>query len=323
MDNASGIQAKERIYIIGHKNNDTDSVCAAIAYADLKSRIDKSNAFVAARPSEINNETKFVLDYFNVKAPGLLSNADGKKLILVDHNQESQRVDGAKIENIIEVLDHHNVNFASGIPIPFHAEAAGSTSTLIARKYFELKIPLTKEIAGVLLGGIVCDCVIFKSPITTDEDKKLARKLAKIAGVKDIDEFGISAFKAKSKWSDKKVDEIINTDYKEYDVGTFKYAITQVETVDPEELKARKGEIIGKIRQIKAEKSLGMVLLMVTDIVKEGCLLFAVADNDGIVEAAFSKKLKDNEMYLPGVISRKKQVIPPITAAITEKLGKK
>ncbi|MBW6451485.1 MAG: manganese-dependent inorganic pyrophosphatase [DPANN group archaeon] len=313
------------IYVIGHKNNDTDSVCAAIAYAYFKNKLNLNNNFnikyVATRPSDINLETQFILDYFDIKAPIQLKDAKGKKLILVDHNQSAQMVDGVEIENIVEILDHHNVNFSSGTAIQFHVEPLGSTSTIIAKMYFDSNILLKKGIAGILLGAILSDTVIFKSPITTDIDKDIAKKLAKIAGVKNIESFGIDAFKAKSCWGNLTTLEIINTDYKEYDVKSFRFAITQVETVDPSDLETRKNDILLKMKFIKDDKKLNCIIVMVTDIIKEGCLMFALADSVDLIEKTFGEKLINNQMYLKGVLSRKKQVVPPLTEYLDKNLN--
>lgn len=304
-------------YIIGHKNPDTDSICAAISYADLKNTADKTKEFVPARSGNINDETRFILDRFNAEDPALLDDATDKKVILVDHSEPKQRPKNMDKGKIIEVLDHHNINFQQAEPIQFYTEPAGSTCTIIAKKYFDKNIPIPKTIAGLLLGSIISDTVIFKSPITTEDDRQIAKKLKTIADVDDLDKFGIDMFNAKSGWSKKTAEEIITTDYKEYELGGKKIGIAQIETVDASELEPRKSEFLKTMKQIKEKTDLDTIIVLLTDIIKEGCITYILSDSADMIEKTFDKKIKDNEMYLPGVLSRKKQIVPPLEKALS------
>ena len=295
-------------YIFGHKNPDTDSICSAIAYADFKTK-NNEKSIVAARIGDINNETKFVIEKFDVKAPKLLTDAANKKMILVDHNQEAQSIDNRAKGEVVEVLDHHNINFQSADTIPFITDAVGATATIIATMYFETKTPIDKNIAGILLSAIISDTVIFKSPTTTDKDKTMAKKLAPLAGIKDLNAFGIEMFKAKSVWGDMNSADIIEMDRKEYDMSGTKISITQVETVDYTDLVPRKKELLDELSRLKELRNLNLSVLLITDIIKEGCLLLAVGNTEKI-EKAYSKNLQNGEMWLDGVLSRKKQVVP-------------
>ena len=305
------------IYIVGHKNPDTDSICAAIAYADLKKKMGATEEIIPARSGSINDETRFILSRFNTEDPILLTDAAGKKVILVDHSEPKQRPENMDKGEIVEVLDHHNINFVQATPILFHTEPAGSTSTIIARMSFEKNIELPKNIAGILLSAIISDTVIFKSPITTQEDKDIADKLKPIAGIDNLEKFGIEMFNAKSGWNKKTAEQIIKTDYKEYELGGKKIGIAQVETIDAGELEPRKAEFLEEMKKRKEKGSLDTIMVLLTDIMKEGCLTFILSDSIDMIGKTFGKEIKDNEMYLPGVLSRKKQIVPPLEKALS------
>ncbi len=300
------------IYVIGHKNPDTDSICSAIAYARLKNKLGEGE-FAPARCGAINPETKFVLEKFGVEAPEVLENASGRELILVDHNEFSQAVDGIENAKIVEVVDHHKVNFNYSEPIYFLVKPLGSTATIIAEKYFEAGIEPEKEIAGILLGAILSDTVVFKSPTTTEKDKEIAKKLAEIAGIDDIEKFGIEVKKAKSNLEGMSEEEIIKGDFKEFTFGDKKVGIGQVEIVDYDQVKGREDEIISEMEKMTGE-GYDLVMLMVTNIMDESSLLL-VAGNIVKVEEAFGKKVENDRVLLPGVMSRKKQVVPKIEEA--------
>ncbi|MBW6462491.1 MAG: manganese-dependent inorganic pyrophosphatase [DPANN group archaeon] len=304
-------------YIIGHKNPDTDSICAAISYADLKNTIVTTKEFQPARSGNINDETRFILNKFNAKDPILLDDATGKKVILVDHSEPKQRPENIDKGEIVEVIDHHNINFQQATPIIFHSEPAGSTCTIIAKMYFEKNINIPKTIAGLLLGAIISDTVIFKSPITTEEDKEIANKLKPIADINDLNKFGIDMFNAKSGWNKKTAKDIITTDYKEYELGGKKIGIAQVETVDASELEPRKQEFLKEMKTIKDKSKLDTIIVLLTDIIKEGCIAYILSDCTDMIEKTFEKKIKYNEMYLPGILSRKKQIVPPLEKALS------
>ncbi|MEM3594198.1 MAG: manganese-dependent inorganic pyrophosphatase, partial [Candidatus Jordarchaeaceae archaeon] len=303
--------------VIGHKSPDTDSVCAAIAYANLK-RVTKENPnAVAAIAGEINPETEFVLKNFGVEVPKNLGNAAGKKLILVDHNEFGQMVDGADKAEIIEVLDHHRIEFKLANPILFHTEPVGSTSTLVAEKYFEKGAKLDKQIAGILLGAILSDTVVFKSPTCTERDKKVANKLAQIVGV-DPQKFGVEVKKKKASLAGMSATDIIKADFKDYKFGSKKVGVGQVEVVDIEEARARKNEILSEMEKMMKKEGYDMIFMMLTDIIQEGTELLVTGDKDGsVTKKAFNAELENNSVYIKGMLSRKKQVIPPLEKTIT------
>jgi len=303
-------QVAKKIYIIGHKSPDTDTICSAIAYAEYLKK--KGKRVVAARAGKINPETTFVLNYFKVKTPKLLSDAKGKRLILLDHNEKSQSPNNIEKAEIVEVIDHHKIKFEYKEAIFFHTEPIGSTSTLIAKKYLkDKKIKLKKEIAGILLGAILSDTVVFRSPTTTKEDIEIAKRLAKIVKIKNLEEFGIEIKKKKANLKGLSTKDIIFSDFKEYRFGRKKIGIGQVEVCSLKEVQNRKQEILKQLKESAKKQNYDLLLFIATDIIRKGSeLLFWEKEN--YIEKAFGKKPKNNSIYLKGVISRKKQVLPPL-----------
>ncbi len=298
------------LYIFGHKSPDTDSICSAIAYAYLKNQMgEKAKAF---RLGEINNETKLVLERFEMDAPPMLKSAAGKDVVLVDHNEFEQSADDIEKANIVEVIDHHKIKFSWDKPIYMLVMPVGSTATIIAKKFIWKGVKMPQEIAGILLSAILSDTVIFKSPTTTEEDREVARELAKTAGIEDIEAWGVEMFKAKSAISEKSAREMIYNDYKTYDFNGRKVLIGQLEVVDDSEVLKRKEEIVEEMKKVKEEEGLFAVLLLVTDIMKEGSTALLVADDVEPFERAFDVKFEDGQAWLGGVMSRKKQVVPPL-----------
>ncbi len=298
------------IHVFGHKVPDTDATCSAIAYAYLLRKLGKNAK--AFRLGELNKETKLVLERFGVEEPPLLENAAGKDVWLMDHNEFEQSADGIEEANIVGVIDHHKIKFSYGKPITYIALPWGSSSTIVAKLFEIYGVEMSKEIAGILLSAILSDTVIFKSPTTTDVDREIAEKLAKIAGVDDIKAWGIEMFKAKSSIAEKNARDIVLGDYKVYHFGGKGVLIGQVEVIDDSEVLQRKNELIEAMKQIKDEQGLFAVVLMVTDIMKEGSTLLVVADDMAPFETAFGTKFEENAAWLPGVMSRKKQVVPPL-----------
>ncbi|MCP6719322.1 MAG: manganese-dependent inorganic pyrophosphatase [Patescibacteria group bacterium] len=298
------------IYVSGHRSPDTDSISSAIAYANYLNK--KGKKAVAVSPGKINPETRFVLDYFKVKTPQLLLDARGKKLILLDHNEKTQSPKGIEKAEIVEVIDHHKVNFEYESPIYFQVEVIGSTCSIIAKKYLNNRIKLTKKIAGLLLAGILSDTVIFRSPTTTKEDIEIAKKLAKIAEIKNLEKFGIELKKQKASLKGLKAEDIIFSDFKEYVFGKKKVGLGQIEVVELDEVEQRKKELIKQLEKSAKNKNYDLLLLVATDIIKIGSLLL-FWEKGNYIEKAFKKKAKNNSVYLKGVMSRKKQLVPPLT----------
>ena len=291
-------------YIVGHKNPDTDSVISAIAYSKYL-----GDGYIPAVSGEINNETKFILEKFGVSKPILLSNiGDDDKVILVDHNETSQMSDVVKNDKIIEIIDHHKVNISLGSPIYITTGPHGSTASLITEKFLRDNKEIDKVTAGLLLSAILSDTVIFKSPTTTSKDKEFAKKLSEISGISNLEEYGIELFKKKAEISSKTANQIITNDFKDFNFGDKKVGIDQIELMDVNELFPRKDEVIEEMKNIKNNGNYFALIVLVTDIIKEGSYFWIVSDESERIYSMFN--IDENNNYIQGVLSRKKQVVP-------------
>jgi len=300
------------VWVVGHKAPDTDSICSAIAYAEFCNLLKKYEA-IPRRAGEINKETKFVLEKFGFEVPELLEDCSGKNLILVDHNEFSQAINGIEKANILGIIDHHKFNFSYPKPIYILCEPLGSTATIIAKKFFSKSVEVSEDIAGILLSAILSDTVIFKSSTTTEEDIRIAKKLNEVLGI-DMMEFGIEMKKVGSEIKDLSNREIILKDFKEFDFKGKKVGIAQVELVDISDLKSKKAELLKEMEKIMEERGYYGLVFMITDIIKEGSLMLCLGCEKEF-EKAFEKKLEDGSVWLPNVMSRKKDVVPKLMEA--------
>lgn len=298
--------------IFGHKSPDTDTVCSALVYEDLKGKLGED--VQARRLGEVNKETQFALDYFDVKAPELLEKVeDGTEVILVDHNEFQQSVDNIEGATIVEVVDHHRIsNFETKEPLYFRAEPVGCTATIINKMYKENKVELSKEMAGLLLSAIISDSLLFKSPTCTDEDVAAARELAEIAGV-NAETYGLEMLKAGADVSDKSVLELLTMDAKEFTMGAQKVEIAQVNTVDIDTVYEQQKEIETEMDTIINEKNLDLFLFVVTDILNNDSEVLALGAGQDRVANGFNVNLENNRALLKGVVSRKKQIVTTLT----------
>jgi manganese-dependent inorganic pyrophosphatase len=420
----------KQIFVTGHKNPDTDSICSSIAYAKLK-QLQGVDA-VPIRAGDINKETAFALEYFHVEpqqvvtdfyvkvsdavytdiepllasaslkdaakwfdaheggaAPvidngnfaGILDRAslagefintvagrelstvkalvhdpevtfgpgdnghdvpadgrfvvvDGGKyvgmvcadgvaavekqqVILVDHNEKKQVIDGIDEAEIITVLDHHRIGgtlYTDG-PIFILFKPVGCTATIVTELYEQAHIAVPKEIAGLLLSAVISDTVLFRSPTCTPQDKETAEKLATAAGV-DIQAYGMELLKAGANVSDLTPDQIARNDMKEFSNGSKTFTISQVQVMDTSELLAQKTVLLSALEKMRAAKSYDASFLMITSIIDESTNLIFAGDMEDTVSKAFAKDVLSKEVYLPNVMSRKKQIVPPILAAL-------
>ncbi|MCY7897448.1 manganese-dependent inorganic pyrophosphatase [Bacillus spizizenii] len=308
----------EKILIFGHQNPDTDTICSAIAYADLKNKLGFNAEPV--RLGQVNGETQFALDYFKQESPRLVETAANEVngVILVDHNERQQSIKDIENVQVLEVIDHHRIaNFETAEPLYYRAEPVGCTATILNKMYKENNVKIEKEIAGLMLSAIISDSLLFKSPTCTDQDVAAAKELAEIAGV-DAEEYGLNMLKAGADLSKKTVEELISLDAKEFTLGSKKVEIAQVNTVDIEDVKKRQDELKAVISKVVAEKNLDLFLLVITDILENDSLALAIGNEAAKVEKAFNVTLENNTALLKGVVSRKKQVVPVLTDAMAE-----
>nr|MDH3098157.1 manganese-dependent inorganic pyrophosphatase [Bacillus velezensis] len=308
----------EKILIFGHQNPDTDTICSAIAYADLKNKLGFNAEPV--RLGQVNGETQYALDYFKQESPRLVETAANEVngVILVDHNERQQSIKDIEDVQVLEVIDHHRIaNFETAEPLYYRAEPVGCTATILNKMYKENNVKIEKEIAGLMLSAIISDSLLFKSPTCTEQDIAPAKELAEIAGV-DAEEYGLNMLKAGADLSKKTVEELISLDAKEFTLGDKKVEIAQVNTVDIEDVKKRRPELEAALSKVIAEKNLDLFLLVITDILENDSLALAIGDQASKVEKAFNVTLENNTALLKGVVSRKKQVVPVLTDAIAE-----
>lgn len=239
-----------------------------------------------------------------------------KKVILVDHNEKGQSVEGLNEAEILEIIDHHRVaDVATTSPIFFRNEPVGSTSTIVANIFFENGIRPSKKTAGLLAGAIISDTLLFKSPTSTTVDRLTLDRLAQIADI-DVEEFALEMFKYGTSLAGKTPEEILKQDFKVFTYDNTKIGVSQVYTMDAESLKNLKEDIIGAMEEMTKDQGFSLQVLIVTDIYKEGSELIVVGKQKDIINKAFDVHMKENSIYIPGILSRKKQVIPPISSVI-------
>ena len=302
------------ILVFGHKNPDTDTICSAIAYAELKNKLGKD--VKAVRLGEINEETKYALNYFKVEKPELVENVAGKEIILVDHNERTQTAEGFEEAKVLELIDHHRIsNFNVDEPLYARLEPVGCTATIILKLFKENNFVPSKETAGLMLSAIISDTLLFKSPTCTECDVKAGKELAEIAGV-NTDEYGLEMLKAGTALGDKSEAELLNMDMKIFEIDGSKIGVAQVNTVNEAEVLERKEKLLAEIDSIITKEGLKFFMFAITNILSNDSVALVSGDGNDIIEKAFGEKVDSNLVTLKGVVSRKKQIIPPLTKAI-------
>ena len=304
------------ILVFGHKNPDTDTICSAIAYAELKGKLGKD--VKAVRLGEVNEETKFVLDYFKVEKPELIESVSGKETMLIDHNERTQTADGFEEAKVLELVDHHRIsNFNVDEPLYVRMEPVGCTATIILKLFKENNLLPEPTTAGLMLSAIVSDTLLFKSPTCTECDVKAGKELAEIAGV-NVEEYGLEMLKAGTALGGKSEAELINMDMKIFEVDGSKIGVAQVNTVNEAELLERKEKLLVEINNIINKEGLKFFIFAITNILSNDSTGIVAGDGNAVIEKAFNEKIDNNLIALKGVVSRKKQIIPPLTKAIQE-----
>ena len=302
------------ILVFGHKNPDTDTICSAIAYAELKGKTGKEVKPV--RLGEVNEETKFVLDYFKIQKPELIETVAGKEIMLVDHNERTQTADGFEEAKVLELVDHHRIsNFNVDEPLYVRMEPVGCTATIILKLFKEKNLLPSKETAGLMLSAIISDTLLFKSPTCTEYDVKAGKELAEIAGV-NLEEYGLEMLKAGTALGGKSENELLNMDMKIFEIDGKRIGVGQVNTVNEEEVLRRKEKLISEMNALNSKENLDFFLFVITNILSNDSVGIVAGNGNEIIEKAFNGKVENNTVLLKGVVSRKKQVIPPLTKAI-------
>lgn len=298
--------------VFGHKNPDTDTICSAISYAELKKA--QGADIEAVRLGELNSETAFVLDYFQVTAPRLVQTVANEvsEVALVDHNERQQSVDDINDVTVTAVVDHHRIaNFETSDPLYYRAEPVGCTTTILLKMFRENEVEVSKTVAGLMLSAIISDTLLFQSPTCTQEDKVAAQKLAQIADV-DIQSYGMEMLKAGADVSKKTVAELL-LDAKEFNMNDNKVEIAQINVVDVNDVLSRRAEVEALMTQNIVDKGLDLYLFVITNILTNDSVGIAIGSKTAVVEEAYGVKFVENQAPLKGVVSRKKQVVPILT----------
>ena len=299
--------------VFGHKNPDTDTITSALVYAYLKQQLGEE--VEAVRLGELNNETKFALEKFGFEAPRLIGNvkAETEKVILVDHNEFQQSADGIEEVQITEVIDHHRIaNFQTADPLYFRAEPVGCTATILNKLFKEHSVEIPANIAGLMLSAIVSDTLLFKSPTCTEQDVKAGNELAEIAGV-DVAEYGLAMLKAGADLSDKSLEDLLSLDAKEFEFGNYKAVVAQVNAVDVEDVLGRQEELEALLNKNVADNGLDLFFFVVTDILNNDSTAVAIGQVAEASARSFGAEIVNGRIALPGVVSRKKQIVPVLT----------
>ncbi|EED2403992.1 manganese-dependent inorganic pyrophosphatase [Listeria monocytogenes] len=298
--------------VFGHKNPDTDTICSAISYAELKKA--QGADIEAVRLGELNSETAFVLDYFQVTAPRLVQTVANEvsEVALVDHNERQQSVDDIDDVTVTAVVDHHRIaNFETSDPLYYRAEPVGCTTTILLKMFRENEVEVSKTVAGLMLSAIISDTLLFQSPTCTEEDKVAAQKLAQIADV-DIQSYGMEMLKAGADVSKKTVAELL-LDAKEFNMNDNKVEIAQINVVDVNDVLSRRAEVEALMTQNIVDKGLDLYLFVITNILTNDSVGIAIGSKTAVVEEAYGVTFVENQAPLKGVVSRKKQVVPVLT----------
>ena len=303
----------EEILVFGHKNPDTDSICSSIVKAYIETKR-TGERYKAVRLGNVSKETKYALDYIGVQEPELITNIEeGQKVILVDHNEASQTVDGIEKAKIQEVVDHHRIaNFETKDPLYYTARPYGCTSTVLFEEFKNAGLEIEKREALLMLSAIISDTLLLKSPTCTEKDINAFNELEKIAGI-DAKEYGLEMLKAGTDLSTFSAEELINMDAKNVREKGKNFTIAQVNTVDINEVFTRKKEITFAIEKVISEDKLDLFVFVITDIINSNSKILALGNDKEVTEKAFNNKLdSDDSMILEGVVSRKKQILPQI-----------
>ncbi|MHA3066117.1 manganese-dependent inorganic pyrophosphatase [Lacticaseibacillus saniviri] len=302
--------------IFGHQNPDTDAITAAMSWAEFQRQLGNTDVEAVAL-GKPNAETQYVLDYFKVDAPRVVESIpEGGHVMLVDHNEFQQSVAGIEKLTIDAVVDHHRIaNFTTAAPLYYRAEAIGSTNSVIYNIFKEHNFEISAQLAGLMAAGLISDTLLLKSPTATPRDKEILPELAKIAGI-NLEEFGLAMLKAGTNLGARSDKDIIDGDAKSFDMAGQSVRIGQVNTVDLDEIYARQADLTAAMQEEATAEGYDLFLLIATDILNSNSVGFMVGSGKDQIEAAFGQTFDgNNRIDLPGVVSRKKQVVPQLTAA--------
>jgi manganese-dependent inorganic pyrophosphatase len=298
-------------YVVGHKIPDSDSICSAIALSYLKTTLGEET--VPARLGELTPETLFILDKFDFEQPMLKTSYAGDGVYIVDHSDIELAPDDIDQATILGIIDHHKLgDLTTSTPLEIWVRPVGCTNTIIKMMYDFHDVEIPKNIAGAMMCAILSDTVIFKSPTCTTADIKCVEALAKIAGIEDFKELGMDMFKVKSAVEGTPVRDLVKRDFKDFNMNGNLVGIGQLEVIDLAIFDDMKADLEADIAKLKAEGNRHTVLLLLTDIMKEGSELLVISDNSELTEQAYGQATTNGRVWLDGVLSRKKQIVPQL-----------
>ena len=301
----------KNVLIFGHKNPDTDSITSAIVMENFEKKLGHENA-KAVRTGNVNKETQYVLNYLGMEAPELIDDVeDGQKVILVDHNEATQCVNNIANAKILKVVDHHTMNFVAPYQLYYRTEPVGCTQTVLFKMYKENNVEIDKNIATLMLSAIASDTLVLRSPTTTDDDRKAVKELEKISGL-SINDFGVDMLKAGTDISEYTPEQVINIDSKLFEQSNKKFRIAQVNTADLDSIFKNQAYFEQAINEDIQKENLDFYVFAATDIINSNSKIISLGNDAGVVEKAFGVPVDNHTAMLENVVSRKKQILPPI-----------
>ena len=306
-----------KVYVVGHKNPDNDAIMSAVMFAQLAGALDKDNEYVACRQGGLPGETQALLQANGIAEPELLERIEASepkcKVILTDHNELAQTVDGIENAEVVAVIDHHRIaDLSTAQPIYFVNMPWGSSCTVIARLFETTGVEMTKEQATCLLAAMMTDTVMLKSPTTTDVDREMAAKLGAMIG-RDPVEFGAEVFRSRGADGFTPA-QMVSRDIKRFEIGGKAVYIGQYETVNKQPVLEQSAELLEAMEQYRVANGGDTLVLLVTDIIEEGSQVFVCGD-PAIAEKGLNFTASPQGVWMPGVLSRKKQVAAPLIEA--------
>jgi manganese-dependent inorganic pyrophosphatase len=296
-------------YIFGHTTPDSDSIVGAHSLSYLKNQLGED--CIPTRQGEVNPETAFILEKFGFEKPMLKTNYAGEDVYLIDFMESSQSPEDIAEANILGIVDHHKLGDLKTVaPLEMWVRPVGCSNTIVKQMFDFYGVTIPKKLAGMMLCAILSDTVIFKSPTCTKEDTKAVKELAEIAGVEDPKALGMEMFIVKSDVLNDTKRALVLRDFKDFKMGGEKIGVGQLEVVDLSVFDNMKMELFEAMSEIKSEGERHSVLLLLTDIMQEGSQLLVLSNENSKIETAFKVTLTNNQIWLPKVMSRKKQIIP-------------
>jgi len=296
-------------YIFGHTTPDTDSIVGAISLSYLKNKLGEE--CIPARQGELNPETQWILKKFGFEAPLLKTHYAGENVYLIDFMESSQSPEDIAEATILGIVDHHKLgDLKTDAPLEMWVRPVGCSNTIVKQMFDYYGIEIPKDLAGMMMCAILSDTVIFKSPTCTKEDTKACKELAQIAGIEDYKVLGMEMFIVKSNVLNATPRELVLRDFKDFNMGGNKIGVGQLEVVDLSVFDSMKEDLFAAMKELKEEGARHSVLLLLTDIMQEGSQLLVISDEPEKIENAFDVKLAEDRVWLKGVMSRKKQIIP-------------